>query len=133
MTLTPLWNDGVIISIHAIVAIGAMVLGAFQFILPKGTSTHRGIGTLWVSLMAIVAVSSFWIHEFKVFGPFSAIHLLSIVVLFYLFSGIRAARRGEITKHKHQMTQLYLLALLITGALTLLPGRTMHAVIFSSN
>jgi uncharacterized membrane protein len=83
--------------------------------------------------MVIVAVSSFWIHEFKIFGPFSAIHLLSIVVLFYLFSGIRAARRGEISKHKHQMSQLYLLALLITGAFTLLPGRTMHAVMFGGS
>ena len=133
MTLTPLWNDGIIISIHAIVAIGAMVLGAFQFILPKGTPVHKGLGTLWVTLMVIVAVSSFWIHEFKIFGPFSAIHLLSIVVLFYLFSGIRAARRGEISKHKHQMSQLYLLALLITGAFTLLPGRTMHAVMFGGS
>jgi uncharacterized membrane protein len=32
--------------------------------------------------------------------------------------------------HRNSMIQLYVLALLLTGAFTLVPGRTMHAVIF---
>jgi uncharacterized membrane protein len=110
----------------------AMVAGAMQFALPKGTVFHRGVGFLWVFLMTLVALSSFWIHEFRMFGPFSAIHILSLIVLLYLVVSVRAAHHGNIGKHKRLMIQLYILALLITGAFTLLPGRTMHLVVFGA-
>ncbi|WP_259989945.1 hypothetical protein [Sulfitobacter sp. S190] len=43
-----------------------------------------------------------------------------------LVQAVRAARRGDIVQHR----AIYLYALVITGAFTLLPGRTMHAVFF---
>lgn len=125
-----LWNDGLIISVHALAALLAMVLGAIQLAAPKGTRFHRTLGYIWVCAMALVALSSFWIHEFRWVGPFSVIHLLSLLVLVTLFYAIRAVRRGNVAGHRAAMIQLYLLALLLTGAFTLLPGRTMHAVIF---
>ena len=80
--------------------------------------------------MAVVAISSFWIHTFRWWGPFSAIHLLSLLVLGTLAYSILAARRGNVRAHRNAMVQLYVLALLLTGAFTLIPGRTMHAVMF---
>lgn len=130
MTLEPLWNDGPLIAGHALVALAGIVLGGIQLALPKGTPFHRALGYVWMSAMAYVATSSFWIHNLQWFGPFSAIHLLSLLVLHTLVFSIVAARRGKIKAHRIAMIQLYVFGLILTGAFTLIPGRTMHAVVF---
>lgn len=130
MNWQALWNDGAIISVHALVAIAAMGIGAVQLDSRKGTVMHRTLGYIRVGAMSIVAVSSFWIHEFRWFGPFSVIHALSILVLLTLIYAISAIREGRVTAHRNSMVQLYILALGLTGAFTLVPGRTMHAVLF---
>ncbi len=130
MNWQALWNDGVLISVHALVAIFAMIVGAIQLTAPKGTPRHRAMGFAWVGAMVIVAVSSFWIHEFQWWGPFSIIHVLSLGVLVTLVYSIRSIRRGNVVAHRNSMAQLYVMALLLTGAFTLLPDRTMHAVVF---
>ncbi len=116
---------------HAILAIGAVVLGGIQFYLPKGTVLHRYMGYIWVTLMFVVATSSFFINEFRWVGPFGPIHLLSLLVLHSLWSGITSARRGNISDHKSTMKQLYLLGLILAGAFTLMPGRILHSVLFA--
>lgn len=108
----------------------AIILGGVQLAAPKGTPTHRLLGRVWVASMAIVALSSFFIHEIRMFGPFSAIHLLSVLTLITLWQAIRLVRKGDIVRHKKAMIRLYVLALLITGAFTLLPGRLMYRVFF---
>lgn len=130
MNWQALWNDGLVISVHALVAILAMAVGAIQLVAQKGTPRHRWLGSVWVSAMAVVAVSSFWIHEFRWWGPFSIIHVLSLLVLVTLIYSINAVRRGSVTAHRNSMVQLYVLALLLTAGFTLVPGRTMHAVLF---
>ena len=94
---------------------------------PKGSVV---VGYLWAALMAIVALSSFLIHELRLIGAFSPIHLLSIFTLWSLYMGIRAAKDRRINAHRRWMQNLYVMALLITGAFTFLPGRTMHMVLF---
>jgi uncharacterized membrane protein len=130
MNWQALWNDGPIISAHALVALFAMAAGAVQLAAPKGTMRHRWLGFVWVGAMAAVALSSFWIHEFRWWGPFSIIHVLSLLVLVTLIYSVRAVRSGHVRAHRNSMVQLYVLALLLTGAFTLVPGRTMHAVLF---
>ncbi|WP_020041222.1 DUF2306 domain-containing protein [Salipiger mucosus] len=130
MNWQALWNDGAIITIHAFVALIAMGAGAFQLAAPKGTALHKALGYFWVGAMAIVAATSFWIHEFRWFGPFSIIHVLSILVLTTLVYSVSAIRQGRVAAHRNSMIQLYALALLLTGAFTLIPGRTMHTVFF---
>lgn len=130
MSWAPLWADGPVIAAHALLALAAMAAGAAQMALPKGTLAHRVVGYGWVCAMAVVAASSFFIHEFRILGPFSPIHVLSAITLAALVYAIRAARQGRIRAHRAAMTQLFVLALLLTGAFTLIPGRTMHAVLF---
>ena len=130
MNWAALWHDGWLISAHALAAIAALALGTLQLALPKGTGSHRAVGYVWIGLMALVAVASFWIHRFRMLGPFSVIHLLSALTLVALVYGLNAARRGRRKAHRNAMIQLYLLALILTGLFTLWPGRTMHAVIF---
>ena len=85
MTLAPLLDASPVIQVHAFAAMVAFGLGIVQFVAPKGTLPHRTVGWVWVALLATIAISSFWIHEIRMWGPFSPIHLLSIFVLIMLF------------------------------------------------
>jgi uncharacterized membrane protein len=80
--------------------------------------------------MAIVAVSSFWIHEIRLLGPWSPIHLLSIMVLGLLPVAVVAARRHNVSRHRKTMIGIFTGGLVIAGLFTFLPGRIMHAVVF---
>ena len=71
---------------HALIALFAIVLGGAQFLMTRGNNGSSLVGRIWVSAMFYVAISSFFIHELKVWGDFSPIHLLSI---WTLFSGLR--------------------------------------------
>ena len=130
MSLAPLLDAAPAIPVHAFAAIAAFALGLVQFAAPKGTLPHRTIGWIWVLLMASVAASSFWIHEIRLLGPWSPIHLLSIFTLIVLPISVWRARHHEIAGHRRIMIMLFAGALVIAGLFTLLPGRIMHAVFF---
>ena len=128
MTLAPLLNASPIIQVHAFAAMSAFALGLAQFAAPKGTLPHRTIGWIWVALMTIIAFSSFWIHQIRLFGPFSPIHLISIFVLVMLPLGVLAAHRHNVGRHRKRMIGLFVGGLVIAGLFTFVPGRIMHAV-----
>ena len=108
----------------------AVVIGGAQLVLTKGTSVHRLLGWLWVTLMTYVAISSFFISTIQTWRGFSPIHLLSVWTLLSLVIGVYHARAGNIRQHQRWMVTLYVLALLVTGLLTLWPGRLMHHAVF---
>jgi uncharacterized membrane protein len=62
----------------------AFALGLVQLTAPKGTLPHRTLGYIWIALMVVIAVTAFWIHELRVWGPWSPIHLLAIYTLVML-------------------------------------------------
>jgi len=130
MSLDPLLASPWPIPFHVAVALLAFGLGVVQLAAPKGTVPHRMIGWIWVILMTAVALSSFFIHEMRIWGPWSPIHLLSIGTLVALAAAVYAARHHRIASHRRAMIAIFIGALVITGALTLLPGRIMHAVVF---
>jgi|SRR5688572_317704 uncharacterized membrane protein len=129
MTLAPLLAATPVIQVHALAAMAAFVLGLVQFAAPKGTLPHRTIGWIWVALMATVAVSSFWIHELRIVGPFSPIHLLSIFTLVTLPLAVLAAHRHQVARHRRAMIAIFVGGLLVAGAFTFVPGRIMYAVV----
>jgi len=130
MSLAPLLEAEPVIQIHAFAAMGAFALGVVQLAAPKGTLPHRTIGWIWVILMAVIALSSFFIHGIKLVGPFSPIHLLSIFTLIMLPLAVLGARRHHVKKHRSAMIAIFVGALVIAGAFTFVPGRIMHAVAF---
>jgi uncharacterized membrane protein len=130
MSLAPLLDAAPAIPVHALAAMAALVLGIVQLAGPKGTLPHRTLGWIWVGLMATVAASSFWIHQIQLLGPWSPIHLLSIMVLILLPIAVIAARRHHVRRHRRTMIGIFAGGLVIAGLFTLLPGRIMHAVIF---
>jgi uncharacterized membrane protein len=72
---TPLTHAPLPIRVHAFAALGAFVHGAVQLARVKGATQHRALGYAWAALMLILAVSSFWVHEIRLWGPWSPIHL----------------------------------------------------------
>jgi uncharacterized membrane protein len=130
VSLAPLLNASPVIQIHAFSAMAAFALGIVQLSAPKGTLPHRTIGWIWVALLTVIAVSSFWIHELKIFGPFSPIHLLSIFTLVTLPLAVMHARRHRVQRHRNAMIAIFTGALVIAGLFTFVPGRIMYAVAF---
>ena len=130
MSLAPLLAAPWLVQAHVAAALAALVLGLVQFTRPKGTGGHRLLGWCWVVLMAVVALSSIGITGVAGPGRFSWIHGLSAFTLCGLAAAVFLARRGQIGAHRRSMIGLYLGALLITGAFTLLPGRIMGRVVF---
>ena len=132
MSLTPLLNAEPAIQLHAFTAMAAFALGVVQLSAPKGTLPHRSAGWIWVALMVIVAVSSFFIHDLRVWDAWSPIHLLSIFTLAMLPLAVMHARRHRIDRHRRAMIAIFVGALVVAGLFTLAPGRIMHAVVFGN-
>jgi uncharacterized membrane protein len=106
------------------------VLGLVQFAAPKGTLPHRAIGWIWVALMLAVSISAFFIHDLRIWGIWSPIHLLAIYTLIMLPLAVLHARRHNVTAHRRAMIGLFVGALVIAGIFTLVPGRIMYHVVF---
>ena len=130
MTLAPLLQANPAIQLHAFAAMAAFGLGVVQLAAPKGTLPHRTIGWIWVVLMLFVSISAFFIHEIRMWGPWSPIHLLAIFTLVMLPFAVWNARRHAVEWHRRAMQGIFLGALVIAGLFTFLPGRIMHAVLF---
>jgi uncharacterized membrane protein len=129
MSLTPLLNAEPIIQLHAFAAMAAFALGLFQFVMPKGTNRHRISGWIWVGLMTIVSATAFGIHELRLWGPWSPIHLLAIFTLVMLPVAVLHARRHAIEHHRWTTVGIFVGGLVIAGLFTFVPGRIMYRVV----
>lgn len=131
MTLQPLLAAPVAVQIHAASAVLAVLIGALVLWRRKGTRLHKAMGRGWVVLMLVTATSALFIQEIRLIGPFSPIHLFSLITYVSLSRGLYAIIvRRDIVRHRVEMQSLYLQALLLAGAFTFLPGRRMHMVMF---
>src|SRR5262245_59405900 len=74
--------------------------------------------------------SSWRIHELRLWGPWSPIHLLAIFTLGMLPLAVLHARRHRVGRHRNAMIAIFAGALVVAGLFTLMPGRIMHAVVF---
>lgn len=129
MTLTPLADAGTIIQIHVFAAIAALLIGPVALLRGRRDGWHRLAGGVWVVLMVLVAASGLLISERPVWGPFSPIHLFSVITFAGLVGALRAAWARDFIRHGRIMRALYAQALIIPGVFTLLPGRRLQAVI----
>lgn len=105
--------------VHLAAASSALLLGGAVLFMRRGTPPHRLAGRVWVALMAITALSSFFI---RTRGHFTAIHLLSLLVLTMLTMAIVSIRRRNIVRHQRMMIGSYT-GLALAAVFTLLPSR----------
>jgi uncharacterized membrane protein len=116
-------------AIHLFTVLPAVLIGVAQLFAAKGTPLHKALGWTWVALMAVTAVSSFWITGLNSAGRFSVIHALSAFVLFNLACAIWFVRRGNVRAHKKFMVGT-LVGALAAGAGALMPGRFLAQTLF---
>ena len=121
---------------HIVFALTAVPVGVYIFLTKKGTARHKLAGRFWVALLIIVSLSAIPIQTINP-GQYSLIHLLipyTISSLIYSIWSIRKFKKTRLHKyryaHMYSMTGVYVGALLIAGAFTLLPGRFLHGVLF---
>ena len=116
------------IKIHVVVAVGGFGLGALVMLTPRGTARHRLLGRGFGILALATAFSSFFIHELRLWGIWSPIHLLSVSLIWVVVTGVVAIRRGNVARHQSQMNTAYLTGFVVAGAFTLIPGRMLNRV-----
>lgn len=118
---------------HLVTVVPCIFIGAYLLLIKKGTSKHRLIGKIYLSLMFFTAFVSLFIpaHVGSQFlNHFGWIHLFSILTLYSVPTAILAVKRGNIKAHKIKMVSLYFGALIIAGGFTLAPGRYLHTIFF---
>lgn len=131
MNLAPLLDAPLAIQIHVAAVIPAALLGPYMFWARKGTPVHWLLGKVWLGLMVVAALSSFFIHTINFFLGLSPIHLLSAYVLYGSWQAIATARAHRIREHKLNVIGMYVGGIVVAGGFTLLPGRLMHEVVFT--
>jgi len=124
----PLFNAPLAVQLHVAGALPALLLTPVVLWRRRRDRLHKRAGYAWVLAMAVTAASSFWITGFGVVGPFSPIHILSVVTLVGLVTGVRAAIRGDTRGHRAAMTNMAG-GLAAAGLLNFLPGRLTNRIV----
>ena len=133
MDMTPLLTAGPEVQLHVALAVLALTLGPFALLRARRDALHRWLGRVWIAAMLGTALSSLFIHEGRMFGPFSVIHILSVITLAGLGQGVWHLIRRDYRAHGRAMRALYVQALILAGIFTFLPGRRMNAALFGAN
>jgi len=129
--LTPLLSAGTAIQVHVAAALATLAIGIVLMVAPKGFRLHRTLGWAWVASMSVTAASSFFITA--IFQThYSPIHALSAWTMIGLPFGIAAIRRRDVARHRKTMTGMFVGGMLVAGLFSLLPGRMMWAVFFTT-
>ncbi|MHA6296836.1 DUF2306 domain-containing protein [Devosia sp. CAU 1758] len=106
--------------VHLTTVLPALLLGAFVLANRKGDRLHRSLGRLWLALMLITAIASFWIRGPH--GGFSGIHLFSLGTAVAVPAAIASIHGGNVKAHRQILTSLYV-GLIVAGAFALDSGR----------
>lgn len=117
------------IGIHLSTTTAALALGIVVLAQPKGTRRHRWLGRLWATLMAVAAISSFWITGIG-HGRFSLIHLLSVWTLISLALAIYYIRHGRVKPHRGHMVGAFVGLVGAGFGAALDPGRIVGGFFF---
>lgn len=111
------------IKLHVVVAVAGIAAGSTAFLARKGTPVHRQAGQWFAGAAVLTALTSFLIHEIRVWGLWSPIHLLSIFTLVMVWIGVSAIRAGQIKRHEGAMTFIFVSGFIVAAGFTLVPDR----------
>lgn len=131
MTLTPILSASLPIQLHVVAALIGLTLGAYVLYRPRRDRLHKILGYIWVVAMAVLSLSSFAIpSHFTAIGV-GPLHMFAVLTLTSLWFGVRFAIQRNFTAHEKVFRSLYSNGLVIAGAFTFLPGRTINRIIFA--
>jgi uncharacterized membrane protein len=94
---------------HLLAAVSALLVGAAVLLVPKGTHTHRAIGTVYVLALVLVNVAALSLHRESTFGVFHALAVASLVTIAVGLSPLLFGKRSPpaIATHAYCMTWSY--------------------------
>jgi len=128
MNLQPIWAASTAVQIHLAFALVSFALGIFMFARRKGTLSHKAYGRIWMVLILVTAISSFWITGLAGIGHFSVIHILSVITILAAFGAVLAIRRGHVRTHRNAVIALFIGSMIGAGAGAFVPGRLLSQV-----
>jgi uncharacterized membrane protein len=113
--------------VHAVLGLGAVLLGLLVLAMPKGTRLHRSIGRAYAAAMLLLNGTGLMIYDLSgVFGPF---HIAALISLATIAGGLVPAflqrpREHWVAMHGTFMAWSFvgLLAALISEIATRVPG-----------
>ena len=114
---------------HLLTVLVSLILTPWMLLRPRGTKIHRLLGKVWVAAMVTTAVLSLLVRTINP-GHFSAIHILSIIVLIMAPRVWLTARAHQVARHRATVRGLVTGALLIAGFFTLPPFRLLGGWLF---
>lgn len=117
------------IQIHLVTALAALIFGTIMWLRPKGTKSHKYLGRAFIMMMVVTAISAYFIRTLAD-GSFSWIHIFVPITLIGSWQVVSSIRKGNIKKHKAHVRNMFFAALLIPGAFSFMPGRTMWMLFF---
>jgi uncharacterized membrane protein len=94
---------------HLVAAISALIVGVVVLLSPKGTRTHRKIGTIYVLVLVLANSAALSLHRESSFGVF---HVLAVASLVSMAAGLLPLLLGNrsqaaIANHAYFMTWSY--------------------------
>ena len=94
---------------HVLAAGSALTLGAAVLLSPKGTRSHRRVGTVYGLTIVLVDVAALSLHRDNTFGVFHALAVASLVTIAVGLSPLLLGKRSEtfIATHAYCMTWSY--------------------------
>lgn len=128
-----------IVAVHVVAGVAALITGAAQVGLRKGTRRHRLVGRLYVAAMVVLLVSSVGIYELRD-GP-SLFHAVTVLAGVLVAAGWWSARQLAAMHHtvwlrRHLwLISLSYLALVVTFTAQFfdrlpLPSPAANAIVF---
>ena len=129
MNWTAVSEASTVIQIHLVTALAALLFGIIMWVRPKGTKSHKFVGRLFVAMMVVTAISAYFIRSLGN-GSFSLIHIFVPITLIGSYFIVSSIRKGDLKAHKTHVRNMFFAALLIPGAFSFLPGRTMWMLFF---
>jgi uncharacterized membrane protein len=137
VNLAPLLEAPLPVIVHVATVVPAFFLGLWQLAFStRGSRGHRVVGTAYLVLMSVTAVTSVFVHASGLphltVGPlrFSWIHLFVPLTLSGVTRSTIAVRRHDVEGHRRSMIATFAGALLIAGLFAFTPGRLMYRMFF---
>lgn len=119
---------------HLFLLLISFLIATYIMLTKKNTKQHKVLGALYMGLMLIAVIISFFISATigpTLFNHFGVLHILSLFMLYIIPSAYIAAKNGNIKKHRNIMIGLYVGTIVIAIVFSLTPTILLHEWIFS--